>query len=128
MVALLKNVTASYSRSIYNATTGNTAAPTPYGTLQARAFSKHQMDFKLLPNAALDSDIVLRCDENADVQEGDVWTSIIVNRSGLNWPGTTPNANEILQTVFVDESASGFDIEYRDAYVRRARVGGPTSA
>lgn len=128
MVALLKNATVAYSRSNFNNVTGNTSAPVPYGTVQARVFPRNQIDFTLLPDAALDSDIVIRCDENTDIQEGDVVTSILVNTSGLHWPGTTPNSNEILSVVFVNEGTPGLSIEYRDAYIKRARIGGPTNA
>jgi hypothetical protein len=130
MVALLKNATVAYSRSSYNSGTGNTSPATPYATIQARVFPNRQnaTNFILLPEAAATSEIVVRCDENTDIQEGDIINSIVTLNTGVNWPGISPNPNEILAVTFVNESDPGFPIEYRDAFVKRSRVGGPTNA
>ncbi len=128
MGALLTNATMTYSRSSYSSTTKVTSAPTSFGSVRVHVFPVHALKPMLLPEAALTSDIVARCDSGTDIQDGDLVNSLVLD-NGSRWPSATPNPNESLEVVWIAESTPGIpELAYRDAFVKRSELGGPTQA
>lgn len=124
-MVLFPNATVQTSRSVFTGATGNTAAPSTFATFpNVHVLPMHSYTLKLLPEAALTSDVVIRCDPGTDMQIGDIVTSIVTTYTSLNWPENPSNPNEILAVVEVLEGTPGLEMSYRDAFVKRSRVGG----
>jgi len=125
---LLPNATITTARSTHNNSTGDTPAPTAYATINnVHIMPVHQMDFKMLPEAALVCDWCITCDTGTDFEIGDVVTSITSNN--LNWPAqNNPNPHELITANLVLESTPGAFLQHRQVFVKRAVIGGPVSA
>jgi hypothetical protein len=123
-MVLLPNATVQTSRSVFSS--GNTAPPSAFATFSnVHVMPTHEYPLKLLPETALTSDLVVRCDSGTDIQINDIVTSIVTTYPSLNWPENPPNPNEYLAVVAVAEGTPGiWELAYRDVFVKRSRIGG----
>lgn len=97
-MGFLENCTVNTARSTYSAASG-TSAPTPYKRGikgQIAPFVATQYNYKMLPEAALESDFTLKVWPDAqgvmpDIKYGDMITAIYLRDGKTPWPGSNPN-------------------------------------
>lgn len=128
MSGFLINCTVNTARSTYSAASG-TSAPTPYkrgikGHIEA--FAATQYNYKTLPEAALESNFVLKVWPDAqgvlpDVKYGDMLTAIYRKDGKTPWPGVNPN--EAFHVVHTMPSTLGF-LYHLQVFIARETGGG----
>lgn len=125
---LLANVYINTARA--QRSNGMTMPEQPYlsGVLASALPTQSTLSaYKVLPDAALQSDYTVRVDSGVDVREGDIVTAITLLDGVTPWPsvGLASNSltNETLRVSFATESAPG-PLAHRLVYVTRERAGG----
>lgn len=122
---VLSNVLISTSRSSFSSGVTSTANKPILQGIAANIMPLAGTNYKVLPEAALQSEYRLQVDSGVDVREGDVLTSITLGDGVTPWPGiNTTNTNEYFRVSYVVESSPG-PLAHRSAYVERVRGGGP---
>lgn len=126
---VLSNALISTQRSTYSSTTGATSAATStvLTSVSAHVGLVHASAFKMMPPAALTSDLEVQVDSGTDIRMEDVITAITLPDGVTPWPGltlaNTPIANETFRVVYIEESTPG-PLKHRSAYIKRVEAGG----
>ncbi len=126
---VLPNVLIWTTRSSYTPATGVTSAATNAVQTGIVAHIRPMTGsaYKILPEAALESDYVATADTGADIREGDILSTITLMDGVTPWPGLglATNTNETWRVTFVSEATPG-PLAHRNVYIKRERGGGPS--
>jgi hypothetical protein len=121
---LMRNVDVDTVRSIRSA--GLTSAPTPWlQKIPAHATPTPQLDFKVLPEAALTSDYMLTVDAGTDIKTGDQASAINLPDTLIPW--ITLNANEFWLVVWTQNSSPG-PLAHLKVFIKRITGGGTATS
>jgi len=126
MAVLLKNVLLNTSRSVYNGSTGGTAAPTAYLTA-VEAHGQPTTTRSLIQHgqAVVSSEYEFSVDTGVDVAIEDIITSIMQLDGVTPWPGDrASNDTNVTWRVSYIAEAAALLLPHRTVYVVRVEKGG----
>lgn len=125
MTVVLKNVVIWTKRPSFSSTSVTSVA-TPYlSQIDAYAGPTPASDYRVLPDAALTSDYMLKVDIGTDIKTGDIISQVSLPNPPVYTPWDGLGANETLWVTFDRVSAAG-PLAHRRIYCRRVTAGGPS--
>jgi hypothetical protein len=124
MPVVMPNVLISTSRPNFTASTG-TSAPSEYlSEIEAHAGPITQQDYRALPDAAMESQYLIKVEVGTDIVTGDQITQVTLNNPPVYTPWDALGGNETLWVIFARDSAAG-PLQHRQLYCKRETGGGP---